>query len=288
MTGAVYLPLVIIGAPRSGTNMLRDVLTQFAGVATWPCDEINYIWRHGNLRYPSDEFAADLANPGVQRYVRAQFEWVANRYGAQVVVEKTCANSLRVPFVDRVVPDARYVFIRRDGLDAVGSAMQRWRAELDIPYLVRKARFVPLFDLPYYSLRYLGARTYRLLSREGRVGVWGPQLDNMHGLLASRPLDEVCALQWQRCVESSAEAFEELDPGRWIELGYEDFVRNPARETERVVSFAGIEAGSEEIERAVGGVRDTNVGKGRAALDEATRGRLGALIARTLARYGYA
>ena len=34
-------PVVIIGAPRSGTNMLRDVLVGVGGYATWPCDEIN-------------------------------------------------------------------------------------------------------------------------------------------------------------------------------------------------------------------------------------------------------
>ena len=32
-----------------GHNMLRDVLTKLPGVATWPCDEINYIWRHGTV-----------------------------------------------------------------------------------------------------------------------------------------------------------------------------------------------------------------------------------------------
>ena len=36
-------PVVIIGAPRSGTNMLRDVLCDWPGVVTWPCDEINLI-----------------------------------------------------------------------------------------------------------------------------------------------------------------------------------------------------------------------------------------------------
>ena len=71
--------LIIIGAPRSGTNMLRDVLVRFPGVATWPCDEINYIWRHGNLRYPSDEFPAERADARVQRYIRAQFDWVEKR-----------------------------------------------------------------------------------------------------------------------------------------------------------------------------------------------------------------
>src|SRR5699024_12209800 len=125
MSSQGHLPVVIIGAPRSGTNMLRDVLCSLDHVATWPCDEINYIWRHGNLRYPSDELPPKRATVPVRRYIRRQFDWVMRRYGVRYVVEKTCANSLRVPFVDAVVPEAKYVFIRRDGLDAVGSAMGR-------------------------------------------------------------------------------------------------------------------------------------------------------------------
>ena len=283
-----YHPLVIIGAPRSGTNILRDVLTKFSGVATWPCDEINYIWRHGNLHYPSDEFSADLARPKIREYIRRQFDWVARRYDADVVVEKTCANSLRVPFVQRVVPEARYVFIRRDGLDAVGSAMARWKAPLDIPYLARKACFVPPTDLPWYAARYLGTRLHRLLSREGRVGLWGPQLDDMEQLLAERPLDEVCALQWQRCVEKSADALAEIGPERYIEVAYEDFVQDPTYEIDRVASFAGIEAHADASQRAVAGVRSSSSGKGRATLDEEALERLQALVRSTLHRYGYA
>ncbi|MEF8982645.1 sulfotransferase family protein [Thiohalorhabdus sp.] len=258
---------MIIGAPRSGTNMLRDVLTQFPGVATWPCDEINYIWRHGNLRYPSDEFTPDMARPRVRRYIRRQFDWVARRYGAEFVVEKTCANSLRVPFVDAVVPEARYVFIRRDGLDAVGSAMKRWKAPLDIPYLARKARFVPLTDLPYYGGRYLWNRFYRLFSREERLAFWGPQLAGMEELLAEHPLDEVCALQWRRCVASAAAAFAAMPAEKWLEVAYEDFVTAPERELGRVLDFLGIEAGAAERQEAVAGVQAGSIGKGREALD---------------------
>ena len=69
-----YQPLIIIGAPRSGTNMLRDLLTELPGVGTWPCDEINYIWRHGNVQYPSDEFIPHMATPRIRKYIRKQFD----------------------------------------------------------------------------------------------------------------------------------------------------------------------------------------------------------------------
>ncbi|MAT50395.1 MAG: sulfotransferase [Porticoccaceae bacterium] len=283
-----YQPIVIIGAPRSGTNMLRDVLSKVEGVATWPCDEINYIWRHGNVRYPSDELPIEAAGESVRSYIHAQFDWVARRYRAHTVVEKTCANSLRVPFVDAVIPNARYLFIRRDGLDAVGSAMKRWKAKLDIPYLMRKTRFVPLSDLPYYGGRYLWNRLYRSLSRVERLAFWGPQLDGMDELLKKHSLDEVCALQWQACVEKAADAFAGMSKERWLEIPYEAFVDSPESEFVRILTFLGIDATPEEIAKAVEGVRSDSVGKGRVALDEASLQRLDQLVHNTLARYGYA
>lgn len=279
--------IVIIGAPRSGTNMLRDVLAQLDEIATWPCDEINYIWRHGNVRHPSDELTPKMARPEIRRFIRASFDWVAQRYDAPIVVEKTCANSLRVPFVDTVLPEARYLFIRRDGLDAVGSAMQRWKAPLDLPYLARKARFVPVSDLPYYASRYLWNRVYRLLSRQERLAFWGPMPTDLDALLAAHPLDEVCAIQWQRCVDQAYDALQNLPPSRWLEVAYEDFVTDPERELDRVLAFLELEVNQHARRLAVQGVHGSSVGKGRAALDDASITRLTDLVGSTLERFGY-
>jgi hypothetical protein len=283
-----FLPVVIIGAPRSGTNMLRDVLCSLDDIATWPCDEINYIWRHGNISHKSDEFEPSMAHPGVAAYIRNQFAWVARKYKARIVVEKTCANSLRVPFVDAVLPDAKYIFIRRDGIDAVGSAMKRWTADLDIPYLMRKVRFTPLSDLPYYGGRYVWNRIYRLFSKEDRLAFWGPQLDNMSELLVEYSLDEVCALQWQACVEKSANALSNIHEDRWIEVAYEDFVKEPESELQKILSFLQLDLPAEALRESVMQVRSDSVGRGRAALDEAALERLETLVHDTMQRFGYA
>ena len=198
--GFDFQPVVIIGAGRSGTNLLRDLLCQARGISTWPCDEINYIWRHGNVRYPTDELPAAAARPEVRAYIRQQFFRMARKTGSEILVEKTCANSLRVDFVDAVVPEAKYVFIVRNGVDVVASALKRWHARLDFPYLARKARFVPKSDLPYYASRHLANRLYRVLSRENRLAYWGPKFSGFDSCLANSPLDEVCASQWQTCV----------------------------------------------------------------------------------------
>ena len=279
--------VILVGAPRSGTNMLRDVLTSINGVSTWPCDEINYIWRHGNVGYPSDEIPAERANPAVKNYIQQRFSDIQEKYSANVVVEKTCANSLRVTFVDAVVPSAKYIFIYRDGIDATGSAKERWTAKLDIPYLLEKVRFVPKADLPYYAVRYFWARIYRLISSEKRLAFWGPKLDNMQEILQKHSLNEVCALQWQRCVDKADEALSAMPEGKVIRVCYEDFVQQPGKELGRILEFLGKDVPEADIAEAVKDVSPRSLGKGRKALGESEVANLEKLVGDSLKRYGY-
>ena len=279
--------VILVGAPRSGTNMLRDVLTSINGVFTWPCDEINYIWRHGNVWYPSDEIPAERANPAVKNYIQQRFSDIQEKYSANVVVEKTCANSLRVTFVDAVVPSAKYIFIYRDGIDATGSAKERWTAKLDISYLLEKVRFVPKADLPYYAVRYFWARIYRLISSEKRLAFWGPKLDNMQEILQKHSLNEVCALQWQRCVDKADEALSAMPEGKVIRVCYEDFVQQPGKELGRILEFLGKDVPEADIAEAVKDVSPRSLGKGRKALGESEVANLEKLVGDSLKRYGY-
>lgn len=279
--------IILIGAPRSGTNMLRDVLTSLNGIATWPCDEINYIWRHGNVKFPSDEIPASKATGTVKSYIQQRFLDIGEKYKADVIIEKTCANSLRVPFVNTLLPDAKYVFIYRDGIDATGSAKKRWTAELDIRYIVQKVKYVPKVDLPYYAFRYLWARVYRLASKERRLAFWGPALNDMQSILKSHTLNEVCAIQWQQCVEKAEAAFSQMPAEKVVRVRYEDFVREPEVELTRILEFIGLDVMPEEISRAVEGVSEKSVGKGRKALGEREVARLEALVEETLKRYDY-
>lgn len=283
----MYQPVIIIGAPRSGTNMLRDMLVELQGVATWPCDEINYIWRHGNVRYPSDEFSPEMATPNIAAYIQRQFNKFAAISNADVVIEKTCANSLRVGFVEKVVPDAKYIFIVRDGFDVVGSAVERWQASLDIPYILKKARYVPVTDFPYYATRYLLNHVYRLVSRKKRLAFWGPAMNNIDDLLAKHTLTEVCALQWKACVDNSERDLTEMSSDRVIRVSYESFVKNPVTEFEKISDFIGKDTPESVKKYLRNNVRPGSVGKGRKGLGQEQIETLCPLISDTLERYGY-
>lgn len=282
-----FQPVVIIGAPRSGTNILRDVICKFDTVGTWPCDEINYIWRHGNLKEESDELDRELATLKVKQFVRNEFVQFANKENLNFLVEKTCANSLRVPFVDEIVPEAKYIYIVRDGVDAVGSATIRWKAALDIPYIMKKVRYVPMSDLPYYALRYLSNRIFKLLSREKRLSFWGPKFSSLDETLDNHSLEEVCALQWKSCVDLSEKAFSSMPDNKYIRVNYEVFVKNPFNEVSRILQTLGVPFSDKQVKEAVSTVSSRSVGKGRLALGGPQINTVTSLISDSLKRYGY-
>lgn len=282
-----YQPIVIIGSGRSGTNMLRNILTAIPEVSTWPCDEINYIWRHGNIRESSDEFTPEMATENACLFIRSKFNEIANTKHCSYLVEKTCANALRVGFIDRVIPEAKFIHIIRDGRDVVASAQKRWSAPLDIPYLFKKARFVPLSDLPHYASKYLVNRLYRMRSAEGRLSSWGPRYIGLEKDLSQYSLPEVCAIQWKMCVEKASEELSLIKPSRVYRLCYETFVANPKAELLKILNFLDLSVEQPLIDDLVRGVSKHSVGKWKQELDPSTASKIHTLIHETLCNQGY-
>jgi hypothetical protein len=267
--------------------MLRDVLTSIDGVSTWPCDEINYIWRHGNKRFVSDELLPEHATPQVCKYIRQQFDLLAKKMGTAIIVEKTCANALRLGFVDKIFPDAKYVLIYRDGLDVVGSALKRWKAPLDFKYIAKKARYVPKTDLLYYGSNYLLNRIYKLFSKNKQLSVWGPVIDGLNELKQSRTVEEICTLQWKSSIDNTRRDLENIHHSRVFTLTYENFVKDPIEEFAKLAGFLEIDPDSTLASKALSKINESSVNKGRLFLGETRCKHLGGLIEKQLKQCGY-
>ena len=267
--------------------MLRDLLVQFPGFGTWPCDEINYIWRYGNRNHPNDEFTRDMATDPVARFVRGQFDKLARRKQLTTVVEKTCANSLRCEFVDEIFPESRLIHIVRDGRDVAVSASRRWNARLDIPYLLRKARFVPPSDLFYYARRYLANRVYRWTSGQKRLAFWGPRFLGFEDVVRNHPLLVTCALQWARCVESSILHLKGFPFHRVYQVRYEAFVRQPVEGLEAIAEFLGVDVSEGKIREMASAVTGQSVGRWQEELDQPQITSIERKVAPLLRQLGY-
>jgi len=265
-----FTPVIIIGAGRSGTNALRDALTRLPGFETWPCDEINPIWRHGNLDWPNDEIPPERATPVVRHSIRKAFWRIWRQQGTpDYVVEKTCANALRVPFVDAVLPEARYIHIVRNGFDIVASARKRWRGELEVPglpYYLAKARYAPLSDLPRYAVSALKNRVAIKLGKQEHFDSWGPRFAGIDAL-SHAPLDEIVARQWVACISASDSAFADIAPGRVFQVRYEDFTADPQGSLTKITRWLDTPRHEDTLRAAVSLIRASSVGKGQAAAE---------------------
>jgi len=221
----VFEPIIIVGAGRSGTKMLRSILAAHQDVVCFP-REINYIWRYGNANTDTDELKPEHARPEVIQYIRNQFSKLSKRPNSELIVEKTCANSLRVDFVRTIFPKAHIIHLVRDGRAVAESARRCWKARPKIRYLLEKARYVPIRDIPYYGSRYLGYQLGRLNMGDAKQSSWGPRFARLDELVKEKTLIEVCGIQWKVCVQAAESAMKDLPSDQTITLRYEDIINS--------------------------------------------------------------
>lgn len=188
--------LFLLGSARSGTTLLgRTLLSNLKGITY--LGEQNPLWMHGNAYKRDDVLTSDHATPSAKEYIRKKFETLSNSHPNTVLVDKTPANTLRVPFLRDIFPDARFIHLTRDGRDVTMSAAREWRGDgLDAldsvelrvgsfadrvtkgtsKYLKlgdRIRTFRDFMELPAYAPRYLA---FLLRNRRtGRDYPWGPR-----------------------------------------------------------------------------------------------------------------
>ena len=219
-------PVFIIAAPRSGSTLLFETLaashgvTTLGGEAAWLIEGIPAL-RPGapgvesnrlTAAHASDAVAARIVDELVGRRVDAAGRAVAADTPLRFV-EKTPKNSLRVPFLERVFPDARYIFLWRDPRASLASIIEAWES---------------------------GAwKTYNGL--DGFEGPWSLLLPPGWRALRGRPLAEIAAFQWQAANRIALDDLGQLPRERWTSVRYEELVCDPRATVERLCRHTGIE-----------------------------------------------
>lgn len=288
MTDQLDRPIIITGAGRSGTKLLRCILACAPETAVFP-REINYIWRHGNVSFPTDELMPRHARPDVRAFIREQFVKLGRKQGGRRVVEKTCANTLRLDFVHVVFPEAVIIHLVRDGRAVTESARRRWQARPELRYLLEKLRWVPAGDIPYYGLRYLRYQLGRLQGNyNGAQSSWGPRFTGLDRLAVEKELVEVCAIQWRACVAAAETSLQRMPPHQTLTVRYEDLVADPVAVARRVYRHTGLTFSDACAAFAQEKVHEGNLEKWRQRLSEEELSLLLPHVEAELKRYGYA
>jgi hypothetical protein len=229
--------IVVVGAGRSGTTMLREVLGEHPMVAS--CDfELNYLWRYGHATLTHDFLTPDEhLTPRIARRIRMGLERQRRRKDRPRLLDKTVANVVRLGYVHAVLPDARIVHIIRDGRAVVASAMKRWRAPVAPRYYAAKTATVPWRDVPTYGVRFVArALQARLRGRDYRQS-WGPRFVGIDEAVRRHSLARVCAMQWRHSVEAALGQRAALAPDQYLEVRYETLMADPVTAVSRIMKF---------------------------------------------------
>ena len=230
--------IILLGAPRSGTTLLAQVLRRHPSVAYWK--EPRILWKYGNeLR--SDLLSPRHATSSVRRYIRGQINEYVRSEGKTHYFEKLPNHSLRMEFVEEVLPGCKFIHIRRSPAASISSIRAKWLGNAEKLPAARLKKRVKEASLRQYP-RYTAILLHRLLKRLGlqkkrTLPFWGPELPGMRQLVDELRLVEVAALQWRYCTELAAAYGSTLPEDRYLEISLEELDVTMLR---KVMQFANL------------------------------------------------
>ncbi len=234
-------PIIIIGAPRSGTSFLSRIFSAHPDVMVLV--EPRLTWKYGNDA-KSDMLSVADARPEVKKYIQTRFSEVLEKSGKNILVEKTPSNALRVDFVRTVFPDAKFVHIMRNGKNSALSIRQFWQGSstgfqgIDPARLHNRMKEIRLKQVPYYAREFWGRCIGSMQwSQKKKLGVWGPRLPGLDEMVRDLDLLEVACLQWRYCVEHACFAGRAMPNSQYLEIRLENFTED---EMHRVLDFSGL------------------------------------------------
>lgn len=243
-----HAPVVILSAPRSGSTLLFETLR--CSGALWSIGEESHIVfnlfprLHPSRRgFDSGGLDESHATPDLCHLVRAGFlallknsaeegylELPAELRPSQLtLLEKTPRNALSIPFLRRLFPDLRILFLYRDPREAIASIIEAWETGLE------RRRFITVPNLPGWD-----RRDWCFLLPPG----WRE--------LNGQSLARIAAFQWRSANAAIIRNMEAVRRDRWMPIRYRDLVDDSAKSVREIAEFIGIPFTGALRARAVG------------------------------------
>jgi hypothetical protein len=227
-------PIFIVAAPRSGSTLLfetlaaSDQLCSVGGEAHWLVESIPAL-RVGAPGVDSNRLDASHAGGEVPEKIIAQIiPRLEDSRGRPVAaeselrfLEKTPKNALRVPFFERIFPDAMFIFLWREPRGNLSSIIEAWRSG--------------------------NWKTYNGL--DGFDGPWSLLLPPGWAQYRGKSLGAIAAFQWAATNGLLMDDLEKLPRERWGVVNYADLAANPAATIAGLCRFAGIDFNASLSER---------------------------------------
>lgn len=237
----------LVGAARSGTKLLRTILSQSTDIGVIPYD-MNYIWKYGHYDMKHDEMNDIIPSENEIQFIRNYIFRQAKKQNKPIIVEKTVSNTLRVDYIKKIFPNAKIIHLYRDGRDVALSAKKRWEGSLfDKEQQSKKEIIQKIIDLPFFSVspylfEYIKNNLKHLFLKTSKnVETWGPIYNGMQEDKEKFDLLTLCGMQWNKSVESTMNSLKNYEKNiDFIEIKYENLIENTDIEVEKLKNFLNI------------------------------------------------
>jgi hypothetical protein len=204
-------PTFILSTPRAGSSLLFQTMAQASSTFTIGGESHALIETIPGLHprgqgWSSNALSAVDATPPIASEIARRFyARLRDRQGRPAagrvrMIEKTPKNSLRVPFIEAVFPDALYVYLYRDPRETISSMIEAWHSGGFVTY----PRLPGWSGIPWSLLLVPGWRD-----------------------LAGRSLAEIVATQWATTTTILLDDLAAVPSDRVITLSYAQLLASP-------------------------------------------------------------
>lgn len=214
-------PVIVVGCSRAGTTLVYKTLSESRELGSLQRETHDY-WttlhpladKHWNTHALGVEDASTGDRKAVSRYFYA---WT----GRHRWVDKNNQNGLAVPYLHALFPDAVFVFVKRSPGDNLNSLIEGWRK-------------------PDEFATWSNALPASVAVENGTLTQWCFFLAEGWRDYVNAPVEDVAAFQYTAINGAILDARARIPAGQWIEVFYEDFLRDPVTTFRRIFEGCGL------------------------------------------------
>jgi hypothetical protein len=214
-------PIIVVGCSRAGTTLVYKMLSESHEIGSLQRETHDW-W--SDMHPPSDKnwdtHALDAGD------ARAGDRDVASRYfyvwtGKHRWVDKNNQNGLCVPYLHALFPNAHFVYVKRSPGDNLNSLIEGWRK-------------------PDEFATWSKALPAAVAVEKGTLDQWCFFLAEGWRRYLDVPVESVSAFQYTAINSAILDARTAIPSAQWVEVFYEDFLRNREVAIEQVFSGCGL------------------------------------------------
>ncbi len=214
-------PIIVLGCSRAGTTVVYKTLSESPELGTLQ-RETHDFWvdLHPLHEKGWNTHALDAADATAQdRNVVARYfySWT----GKHRWVDKNNQNGLCVPYLHTLFPDAIFVYVKRSPGDNINSLIEGW-------------------GKPEKYATWSDVFPETVAVDQGRYTQWCFFLAEGWRNYLQSPIEEVAAFQYAAINRAIVEARKNVPAIQWVEVFYEDLVRDPVAGYQKLYQDCGL------------------------------------------------